>query len=181
MNSSALRGLTSLILLLLAFSSIAQQETNSTEHTEDSLAVVVPEQKNADLKMITPPEGFEETDKFNGYIHYQAGTAIIMTMIENANYLNFDKGMTDEYFAQKQMTVVKREEFKSNNNVGGIMYKCSFRLQEMDFIRYFVYAGDLNQTLWLNITYPVQYEGLVEGEIRKAIMSITLNPDRNEK
>lgn len=180
MISHTLKGLLSLILLLITSVSLAQTDTSQAGQS-DSLTVVTPEQKNADLNMITPPEGFEATDKFNGYLHSQASTAIIMTMIENSNYINMERGMTDEFFAQKQMTLVKKEEFTSDHGFSGLIYKCTFVLQEMNFVRYFVFAGDLNRTLWLNITYPLQMEGLVEGEVMKAIRSINLNPAKDEK
>lgn len=169
-----------LFLLLIAPITLAQSDTLQGGQS-DSLKVVVPEQKSADLNLITPPEGFEVTDKFNGYLHLQASTAIIMTMIENANYINLERGMTEEFFAEKHMTLLKKEEFTSDYGFPGLIYKCSFVLQEMDFIRYFVYAGDLNRTLWLNITYPVKMEGLVEGEVMKAIRSINLNPVKDEE
>ena len=44
-----------------------------------------------------------------------------------------------------------------------------------------VYVGDLNQTLWLAVTYPKMGEELVEGEILKCIQTINLNAVSDEK
>lgn len=131
--------------------------------------------------MITAPAGFEVSKSFNGYIHFQNGCAIYMTMIENANYLRLNEGMTEDFYTKNKLTKISETEFVSDNGVKGIYYKCKFTLDEMDFTRYIVYAGDLNNTLWLNVTYPVLVEGLMEDEILKTIQTINLNPVADEE
>ncbi len=149
--------------------------------TDDSLAVVLPEKATASLNLIIPPEGFEPTDKFNGYLHAQASSGIIMTMVENANYIKISEGMTEEFFAKNSLTFIEKTEFISDNSVNGVYFKCSFVTGDTPFMRYIVYAGDLNKTLWLNITYPTKLEHLVEQELIKSIQSITLKDSRDEK
>lgn len=182
-NSALFAGL---LAILMSFSLAAQEETtdpsaDSQRNNEDSLSVVVPSKGVADLSLITPPEGFEPTDLFNGYMHSQASSGIIMTMVENANYIKISEGMTDDFFKQNGLEFISKEEFTSDNGISGIHYKFSFTTSEVPFIRYMVYAGDLNKTLWLNITYPEKLEGLIEGEILKAIQSIKLNVEKDER
>jgi hypothetical protein len=131
--------------------------------------------------LITPPEGFEPTDLFNGYMHSQASSGIIMTMIENANYIKLSEGMTEEFFRKNDLEFISKKDFVSDNGINGVQYKFSFVTSEIPFIRYMVYAGDLNNTLWLNITYPAKLEGLVEGEILNAIQSIKLKVEQDER
>ncbi len=126
--------------------------------------------------MLVPPTGFVVSDRFNGYIHYQAGAAIIMSMIENTNFLNIEKGMTDEFFKANQLTLIEKRNLETNIGTKGLVYKFSFVLKEKIYIRYFVYAGDLNNTLWLAITYPRDLETLVDSEILKSIQTININP-----
>lgn len=135
----------------------------------------MPKQSPANLKMIVAPAGFVVSDRFNGYIHYQAGAAIIMSMIENSNFLNIEKGMTDEFFKTNHLNLLEKRNFESDFGTKGIIYKCSFVLKEKEHIRYFVYAGDLNRTLWLAITFPKDVEALVDGEILKCIQTININ------
>lgn len=170
-----------LIAMFFSFASIAQEDFANAEQSDDSLIVVLPIESKADLDLIVPPEGFEPTNKFNGYLHAQAGTGIIMTMIENANYIKISEGMTEAFFRANQLTLIESKDFTSDNLVTGKYYKCSFMTGENPFIRYIVFAGDLNKTLWLNITYPSEVEGLVEPEILKSIQTITLKPTRDEK
>ncbi|MDG1429084.1 MAG: hypothetical protein P8M19_06130 [Crocinitomicaceae bacterium] len=170
-----------LLALLLSFASVAQETPVRGEEEKDSLVVVKPVESKADLNLIIAPEGFEPTDKFNGYLHAQASSGIIMTMIENANYFKIAEGMTDDFFRANKLTLVNKKEFTSDNSVTGVQYKCSFITNDTPFIRYIVFAGDLNKTLWLNITYPSEIETIVEPEIVKSLQTITLKPSRDEK
>ena len=154
---------------------------NDTIPQEEEIQYTVPEGFSADLNMITPPEGFELSEQFNGYIHFKTGTAIIMTLIKDATYLMIAKGMTEEFYEANKLTLISERKVTTENGTKGLDYKFSFVLQEVDFIRHMVYVGDLNQTLWLAITYPKMAEELVEDEILKCIQSINLNPVSDEK
>ncbi|HLP14554.1 MAG TPA: hypothetical protein VK177_21665 [Flavobacteriales bacterium] len=155
----------------------AQNDTLHSQHSkQDSIKVVVPKQGLANLKMLTPPEGFVVADKFNGYIHYQASAAIIMTMLENVSFIDIDKGMTNEFFQKNQLVFIEKKDMVSASGTKGLIYKFSFVLSGKEFIRYFVYAGDLNKTLWLAITYPRQYDALLDANILQCTQTITLNP-----
>lgn len=165
------------LFVLCHVNSDAQNDTVNSNHShKDSVTVVVPKQALADLKMLTPPEGFVVADKFNGYIHYQASAAIIMTMLENVNFIDIDKGMTNEFFQKNQLVFIEKKEMVSASGTKGLIYKFSFVLSGKEFIRYFVYAGDLNRTLWLAITYPRQYDTLLDANILQCTQTITLNP-----
>jgi len=163
------------LFILCHINADGQKDTLNSNH-QDSIIVVVPKQGPANLKMITPPEGFVVSDKFNGYIHYQTSAAIVMTMIENANFLNIEKGMTEEFFKKNQLVFLEKKDLVSDNGTKGIIYKFSFVLSGREFIRYFVYAGDMNKTLWLAITYPKHLESLVDAAILTCAQTINLNP-----
>lgn len=166
------------LLFLLPFLGFSQ---NDTIPHEEEMQYVEPESSSADLKMITPPDGFESSEQFNGYIHFKTGTAIIMTLIKDATYLMIAKGMTEEFYEENKLTLISERKVLTDNGTKGLDYKFSFVIQEVDFIRHMVYVGDLNQTLWLAITYPKMAEELVEDEILKSIQSINLNPVDDEK
>ena len=142
---------------------------------------IEPHSYSADLSMINPPEGFVVAKEFNGYIHYQMATAIIMTYIEGANYINLDKGMTPAFYRENKLNFISKEKIVTKNGSKGLSYKFFFTLEETDFIRYMVYIGDLNNTLWLNITYPKMADELMVDEVAKVIYSAQLKPRVNEK
>lgn len=149
---------------------------------DDSVRVyVTPEKSTADLNLLTAPEGFVISDMFNGYIHYQSSTSIVMTMIDNVSYLDMERSMTEDYFISNDMVFVKSEKVTTDHGYGGLIYKATFIHEDQSFVRYFAYIGSLNQTLWLHITYPTKVEELVEGEILKCIKSVNLKPVKDEE
>ena len=131
-----------------------------------------PVQCAADLRLINVPEGFVSSTSFNGYIHLNSATSIVMTSIEHVNFIRLCAGMTPEFFAANGLTLVEEKGFTSSNNVSGRYYKSHFVLNEVPHVRYIVFSGDLNRTLWLNITYPQMFEPLIEKEISGIINSI---------
>lgn len=176
---------TILFLKLVAFTFItisihAQEIEKTSTQSKGEVLNLEPKKVNADLSLIVPPSGFEVSQLFNGYIYAQSSASIIMTLVEGVNYLKVCEGMNDSFFAQNKLTLISEEKFISSNKVKGHIYKFSFKLNEVDFIREMVFAGDLTKTLWLNITYPKRFEEIMADEMMKSIMSITLNPIKNE-
>jgi len=168
------------LLLLLLFTSVsvyAQEERNGQNNQDDSLKVIEPVQEYADLKMLTPPEGFEISEAFNGYLSLQTSSGIIMTMIRNAVYPRIADGMNEEFYAKNGLTYISDTTIVTDAGYKGRIYKLSYVQKESEFIRYMVYIGDLKDTLWLNITYPKMMEELVEDEILKSLKSVTLKPE----
>lgn len=172
--------ITSFLSLFFCFKSIAQEIENKKASENADTMYVIPKKKNAELSLIVPPNGFVPTEKFNGYLYTQASAAIIMTLIEDVNYIKICEGMTQTYFAQNKLTKISENKFISDNKIKGQIYKCSFVLEGVDYIRIMVFAGDLTKTLWLNITYPSKFEELLGEEIHNSIRSISLNPNKNE-
>lgn len=166
-----------LMLLFTGFSVSSQEERENQNNQDDSLEVIVPTQEYANLKMLTPPEGFEISDAFNGYLSLQTSSGIIMTMIRNAVYLRIAEGMNDEFYAKNQLTYISDTTIVTDAGYKGRVYKLKYTQKDNEFIRYMVYIGDLKDTLWLNITYPKMMEELVEDEILRSLKSVTLKPE----
>lgn len=175
--------LVSAMLVVLPFASIfAQQDSTATNRqNEDSMQVVVPQSVYADIRMMTPPAGFIVSTGFNGYINYQTSSAIQMTFIENAIFVKITEGMNEDFYKQNKLNYISDSTFVSQYGVKGHLYKLWFVLEGHTYIRYMVYAGDLKNTLWINITYPKMVEELVEDELIKSINTINLNPSVDEK
>ena len=173
-----------LVITLFTFFITSQffaQDSTSISIRRGDTMYVEPSTSLADLSMITPPEGFVVSENFNGYIHYQMGAAIIMTLIEGTNYVNISKGMTEEFYAANQLHFISKEKVETKSGLKGLSYKFYFTLEETEFIRYMVYVGDLNNILWLNVTYPRMGDELLSPKIDKMIQSAQLKPRENEK
>ncbi len=168
------------MLVTVLFVSAVTFAQEGHEDNDDSLKVVVPSQENADLNMLVPPQSFVVSEAFNGYISFQTSSAIIMTMINDAVYVKIAEGMTEEFYAQNKLTYISDSKIETDHGFKGRMFKLTFELEGDQWIRYMVYIGDLENTLWLNITYPKLVEELVEEEILKSIQSVNLNPSTDE-
>lgn len=165
----------SMFLSALSYAQVDTLRTYDNNTSRDSVEYLKPETVEPSLDLIIPPKSFTVSDAFNGYISLENASAIIMTQINNSNYLRIAEGMNDEFYRKNKLNFISKEKFTSNNGVKGIMFKLWFELKGQKYLRYMVYAGDLEKTLWLNITYPQMVEELVEMEILKSIKTIKLN------
>ncbi len=174
----------SIVTCLFAFylwSNLSIAQTSKTESQEDSLKFVQPTQQNADLKCIVPPLCFEPSTAFNGYLCMANGAAILMHQFENISYAQAVRGMNEEAFTKNGFTLITSFDLHSSFGVKGKVYKFGFKLKNEDYIRYTVFAGSLNKTLWFNVTYPKLADELLEVELLRSFQTITLNPEDNEK
>ena len=178
MKLSFSKNLFLLLLLLSGFVSYAQEGRNE-QGQDDSLVVIVPTSEPADLRMITPPQGFEESTIFNGYLSIYTSTAIQMQMIQNVVYPKLLEGMNEEWASKYSMTKISDTSIVTDSGFKGHVYKYTYYDSEMKYqaIRYVVYIGDLKDTLWLNIVYPESVEELVEDEILKSLKTVNLKPE----
>jgi hypothetical protein len=163
--------------ITVSFGTFSQVDGDTTAASSDW---IIPSSINAPLEMLTPPPTFEPSTAFNGYISLKTSSAIVMILINDANYLSIVEGITDEYLAKNQLELVSREDFKTPYGVSGINFKLKFTLEGTEFVRYMTFIGDLETTLWLNTTYPKMLEDLVEPEILTAIHTVNLYPKGNE-
>ena len=167
--------LTFVLFLFLSVSNIVfSQAVRDTVYVE-------PSANDADLSLIIPPEGFVVSENFNGYIHYQMSSAIMMTLIEGTNYINMSNGMTEEFYATNKLHFISQEKVETRSGLKGLSYKFSFTVNDADFIRYMVYVGDLNNVLWLNITYPKMGDELLAPLVSETIQSAQLTPRKDEE
>lgn len=172
----------SLFALFISLMALSQTDSlNRVSYERDSMKVVMPEVVDASLSMLTPPEGFEVSTAFNGYISLGMSSAIIMTLIDHVNFEKLKEGMTAEYFERNKLTLINEEEFKTETGHKGISYKLSFILNDTDFVRYLVYVSEGDKTLWLNITYPKMVEDFVEIGIIRSIQTVNLNESRGDE
>lgn len=165
-------------LMLSCFISYAQEERNE-QNADDTLQVVVPSTEIADLNMIKPPQGFEVSPIFNGYLSMQTSTAIQMQMIRNIVYPKLLDGMNEEWMAKYSMTYISDTSIVTDAGYKGHLFKYSYTDHEKNYeaIRYVVYIGDLKDTLWMNIVYPRMMEELVEDEVLKSLKTVNLKPE----
>ena len=89
------------LLTIFSTSNVLGQKEN-----DDSLSVVIPTTIEANLDMIVAPDVFEISKAFKGYISIPNSSAIMMTLIQDVNFLKIDEGMTPEFYAQNKLNFI---------------------------------------------------------------------------
>ena len=183
MATLILRNVLLILCTIGAFHVYGQNQENRDANTHDSEASnqATTEIVLADISIIDAPEGFEVSDKINGYVHQSTGTSIVISEIEKVNYINMGKSMSDEYFARNEITLVTKSELRSDYDARGLVYKTTLTSKGIDYTRYFVFTGSTESTIWLSITHPSEYEPLIEGKILKCIQSINLEKSTDDE
>jgi hypothetical protein len=72
---------------------------------------------------------------------------------------------------------VLEKDFTSELGIPGKYFKSTFTTSEVLHVRYMVFCGDMNHTLWLSITFPQMFEAVVEPEILAIVKSIKMKVD----
>lgn len=134
----------------------------------------MPSTKDANINAITPPLGFDTTSAFNGYLSIQNSAAIMMLQLENSNYIRISDAINEDYIARNKLILKTREDIKTNFGDKGKELTFTFELNGTTFIRKMVFIGDTKNTLWLNITYPMDLEELLNDPITRSISSANL-------
>jgi hypothetical protein len=173
--------LSALLFVCTTLSSLAQEDSLRVMPKEAEPTYEIPAPVKVNLSMITPPQEFQISPSFDGYINFQSSSAIMMTLIDNVNYVKIKESVNEDWFKSNGLTKISEKDFVSENGVHGSWYKSSFSVKETDFYRYTVFAGDLKQTLMLNITFPVNMKEIVENAILLSINSINFNPTNHEE
>ena len=82
--------------------------------------------------------------------------------------------MTPEYYESNKLVFVSKRELLSENGTRGACYKFTFMLDGIEFTRQMAFCGDLNNTLWVNATYPSKYNELLDDDFDKSLNSIDI-------
>ena len=173
----------SLLLLVCFFicTSGVNGQVDSLATSNSSEKYLKPEKVSTDISVLTPPEGFSISESFDGYIHLQAASAIVIMELANINYITLDKSKNSKYYERNNLTFIESKDIVTVNGDKGKFYKSSFIIDDIKYYRLTAYIGDLNNTLWIAITYPEIMEPILLDELMKSIESVNFKKNRDEK
>jgi hypothetical protein len=121
--------------------------------------------KNFNKFCLTAPEGFETTDEFNGFVHWNTKSSILVSEVHGRTIVDAEESLNDEYYKSNQVTLVSKTKIKTDFGEDALLYKFSFDLNKDKWFRYSLFIGSLNSVLWINASYLEKYEKVVETEI----------------
>ncbi|MCX7955124.1 MAG: hypothetical protein N3A01_08055 [Bacteroidales bacterium] len=129
--------------------------------------------------MIAPPKYFIYNSKISGFIHLPTTAAINIKEIKGYNYELVTANLTDEYIASQNAKLISVENITTSSGMPGKLYTLRFNIQSADslkkdipFERLMLFTGDINNTIWVNATYPLNVKIFVEKIIKKSILSV---------
>ncbi|GEM_PF-1059921 len=161
--------LNKLLLILCLLSTTVSAQDIETEHQ-----LIQPDITDAELNWITLPKEFIPADNFNGYVHKATGTIVYMKYIEHVLMKDMAAGMTEEFYKRKGLTPIRQDELITHSGMAGISYKAKYQVDSGERIRHTVFIDNEDNTLWIHVTYPIEFEKIIEPEVLKSIASIDL-------
>jgi hypothetical protein len=151
------------ILIIFFLPLLASLSLNAQELKKDTLAerktkpYSVP---NTDI-LITPPAHFKYIDAIKGFVHVGTSASITIQEIDNISYLQVTQGLTPEYFAEQNATLIGSEDIKTKSGMDGKLYILGFTTTSNDtskkilhYERMMLFTGDYQHTIWISANYP---------------------------
>lgn len=131
---------------------------------------------------ISPPKNFKPVKNIRGLIHLATTTSITCTEIKGYHYTQIIEQLTPEYIASQNAILNETEEVITDNGMPGKLFTISFTVLAKDstqkdtpFERVMLFTGDMENTIWLNATYPQSVKRFVAKIVRKSLLSVKLN------
>lgn len=131
---------------------------------------------------ISPPKNFKPVDNIRGLIHLATTTSITCTEIKGYHYTQIIEQLTPEYIASQNAILNETEEVITDNGMPAKLFTISFTVPAKDstqkdtpFERVMLFTGDMENTIWLNATYPQSVKRFVSKIVRKSLLSVKLN------
>lgn len=147
-------------------------QNDSIKQSEENF--IHPSVIEGDLKCITVPNKFEPSDLFNGYLRKDVSASIVVSEVKELNYIQITDGYTDAFLESQEMNLINKEKFISDNGIKGTLFKVDFLVKDIPITRYMLFAGTLDKTIWINISYPSKFEELLSPEFEKTLKSLKL-------
>ncbi|GEM_PF-3550728 len=165
-----------LICLLSIANIVVAQESDkllankqdSTNFTEENKTRVL----NPELNLIIPPVGFDSSIYFHGYVNLDKRSAIVLReVMDFGRYEVMYTADNKSFYEKNNLTFINKTEFVSDHGIEGVYLKLSFLDKRgVEFTRFMVYSGNNNNTLVIDIVYPIEVN--FEEAMMKCIQSI---------
>ncbi|MEX0812928.1 MAG: hypothetical protein WD048_11985 [Chitinophagales bacterium] len=121
---------------------------------------------------MVPPEGFELSNEFQGFIHLASSSAIQVTEHPGVNPAAMKFSFTEEVLEPQGITLEGKEEVKTNAGVPASLILVSFTVEGMDFERYIFITGDHNNMYIINANYPVMTKELIQDKMKESLLTV---------
>lgn len=166
-----------LSLLLYAALSFAQFPTDSvlkninkieSDFVYDETQLVIIPGTNIQMQ---PPEHFLVSEAIPGLLHPGTSTTVQVQEIIGTSYVMIQQAMTAEHFASQGVTLISTTPVKMQDGRGGVLYLVEFTVNDFIYERLMLFAGDYNNTIWINANYPQSAKRILQDIITQSLLT----------
>lgn len=138
------------------------------DFTYDETALV--EIPGTHIKM-QAPEHFLVSKEIPGLIHPGTSTTVQVQEIVGTSYVMIQQAMTPEHFESQGVTLISSSPVKMVDGKSGILYLVEFTVSGFNYERLMLFAGDYNNTIWINANYPTSAKELLQDLLTKSLLT----------
>jgi hypothetical protein len=120
---------------------------------------------------LVPPEHFLVSENIPGLLHPGSSTTVQVQEVIGTSYVMIDQAMTPEHFESQNVTFVSKEYVKMQNGMSGVLYLVEFTVKGYDYERLMLFAGDYNNTIWINANYPSSAKSLLYDVLVECLLT----------
>jgi hypothetical protein len=120
---------------------------------------------------LQPPEHFLVSKEIPGLIHPGTSTTVQVQEIVGTSYVMIQQAMTPEHFASQGVTLISSSPVKMVDGKTGILYLFEFTVNGFLYERLMLFAGDYNNTIWINANYPKSAKDLLQDLLTKSLLT----------
>jgi len=120
---------------------------------------------------LTPPEHFLVSESIPGLLHPGSSTTVQVQEVVGTSYIMIQQAMTPEHFESQNVTLISQEDITLDNGMGGVLYLVEFTVKGYEYERLMLFAGDYNNTIWINANYPKSAKSLLHDLIVESLLT----------
>lgn len=172
-----------ILLSLVSLNSFNQEQKN------DSLAKPKPKPysvPNTDI-VIVPPAHFKYIDAISGFIHAGTSASITIQELDNISFLQITEGLTPEYFAKQNATVLNTEDITTKSGMAGKLYTLGFTTVSNDsakkvlhYERLMLFTGDYQRTIWISANYPEFLKKVLYTVLKESLLTARFKQNNDQ-
>lgn len=117
------------------------------------------------------PEHFLISEAIPGMVHPGSSTTVQVQEIIGTSYIMISQAMTPEHFASQGVTLISTSDVVMRNGKGGILYLVEFEASGLTYERIMLFAGDYNNTIWINANYPKTAKKLLQRILTESLLT----------
>ncbi len=117
------------------------------------------------------PEHFMVSEAIPGLIHPGTSTTVQVQEIVGTSYVMIRQAMTPEHFESQGVHLVSTTDVTMQNGKAGVLYLVEFTVNGFDYERLMLFAGDYNNTIWINANYPKSAKSVLQDIITESLLT----------